>query len=124
MARRKEVPYAPDRPEDGWHGLWDIEATALAALMAAPPHTPPRSSQEELLPLREVLADAIDALPERHRVAFEACVIERRAMRATAKELGVTKSTVHRLKEEAVCLLREALASHPLIETYLHRRDQ
>jgi len=119
MARRRELPFAPDRPEDGWHGLWDGEATAIASLMATPPHGEPRSSQEELLPLREVLVDAIDALPERHRFAFDACVIERRPMRDTAKELGCTKSTVHRLKDEAVLLLRAALTDHPAIKTYL-----
>ncbi len=85
------------------------------ALMRSRPHEEAEEAQEELLPLREVLQDAIDNLGERDRWVIDALVVRRISMRALARELGVTKSTIGRWRDKALRELRGVLASEPLV---------
>jgi len=81
-------------------------------------------SAEALLPLRDVLADAMDrALTARERWIFERLVIERCSIRAVALSTGLSKTFVHRLRQAAEQKLRDALTEHPLIAAYLRRHD-
>lgn len=79
-------------------------------------------SQAELLPLRDVLQDALDrALDDRERWVFDAIVVERKSFRAVGRELALAKSHVHRMYHDACRKVREALLieSADTIQTYL-----
>lgn len=90
--------------------------SGLQALMEAPPHTDPRRSVLDGMPLREAIAEAIDAvLTPLERWVFDAAVLERRAIRMIAADLSLTKSSVDRTKQRAVRKLRAALANNPLV---------
>lgn len=89
--------------------------------MRCAPFEDPQPSRAEMLALRETIADAIDTLPERQRWIFNACVIERRAIRAVADDLSLTKSYVHRLLHEARAKLAMRLGEHPQVQEYLNR---
>jgi RNA polymerase sigma factor (sigma-70 family) len=87
--------------------------------MAAPPGVAPASTQDQRLHLREILADAIDSLPPRERWVWDATVTERRSYREIAAVLGVGKSTVQRIKDNARALLKERLIKEPLVREHL-----
>lgn len=138
MPPRRELPFASFRREfagpDG-HYLGEPEfigrmavgmaeqrpETAIQALMECAPHDEPDLSLEELLPLRDVLADAIDlCLDGRQRWVFEALVIRGESLRSLGRELALSKTHVARLRDEAISLLRTVLEDHPLIERHLN----
>lgn len=133
MPRRREVPYSPipssnDSDEQHHSGeppgrpmQPEAAETLFAALMQAAPHEEVGWSKEDLLPLREVIEDAIDRLSERKRWIFNACIVERKPLAAIAADLGLTKSYVHRLRDQAICQLRALLEDEPLIKEYLCR---
>lgn len=95
----------------------------MEALMSAAPNEPIETSQLEMLALRDVLADAIDALPMRHRWVFEQHVIGRVPVRQLGEWMGLGKSYVWLLVQEAKEMLRESLADQPIIAEYLTRHD-
>lgn len=124
MPRRREISCDPTEsvfcePELG------APSDPLVALMEAAPGDPIPTSQAELLPLRDVLQDAMDRVLEpRERWVFDAIVVERKSIRAVGRELNLAKSYVHRIYHEAVRKLREELvATEPIIQAYLHRGD-
>jgi len=130
MPRRKEWPFSPihyGREGDNEYSSLGIPlATSAAeteyeALMRCAPHQDPQLSKAELAPLRDAIADAIDALPERSRWIFNACVVERRPLRAVAADLALSKSYVHRLLEAARATLAVRLSEHPDVQEYLNR---
>lgn len=94
--------------------------TPLEALMQAQPGSEPEASQMELLALRDVLADAIDALAPRERWVFNANVIEGQGVRRIAQDLGIAKSTVHLILQTAKRKLRERLLEHEVIRDRIH----
>lgn len=97
----------------------------LQALMQARPFEDVQPSRARLLPLRDVVQDAMDrVLTERERWIFDACVVERKSIRALAAELSLAKSHVDRIKHLACQKLRTALEHEPLIEDYLQRWDE
>jgi len=137
VPRRREIPLSPlvdgpgrsdgvaradsaleSRAAQGAHGAAYSE---VQALMETAPGETPRSSTEGLLPLRDLLSDAIDALDPRERWIFDATVVERKSIREVGRELNLAKSWVDRLKQRAVANLREALATEPIILAYLER---
>lgn len=97
--------------------------TPMEALMSAAPGEQIEASQIELLALRDVIADAIDALPPRNKWVFEQHVIARVPLRQIADWMQLGKSYVWLLVQESKELLREELADHPAIVTYLTRND-
>jgi RNA polymerase sigma factor for flagellar operon FliA len=58
---------------------------------------------------REVLEQAVLALPERMRRIVQAVYFEERPVKEIAEELGVTHSAVSQQRSEAIRLLRDAL---------------
>ncbi|WP_337004409.1 MULTISPECIES: sigma-70 family RNA polymerase sigma factor [unclassified Microbacterium] len=58
---------------------------------------------------REVLEQAVAALPERMRRIVQAVYFEERPVKEIAEELGVTHSAVSQQRSEAIRLLRDAL---------------
>lgn len=66
----------------------------------------------EELEHRELLAymrDAIDLLPERHRVVIAGYFMQGRKSQDIADELGVTESRISQLRSEALMMLREGI---------------
>jgi RNA polymerase sigma factor for flagellar operon FliA len=61
---------------------------------------------------REVLHDALDALPERMRFIVRAVYFEDRPVKEIAAELGVSHSAVSQQRSEGLRLLRDALARY------------
>ena len=117
MSRRKPLPFSPipfDRDDDEIKNeprgkeLWkSAPLNEIDALMRAAPHSEPERSQTEWLATRELLCDAMDdCLTEQERFIVNATVIERKALRAIAQELGMTKSTVHNVQHESLRKLR------------------
>jgi DNA-directed RNA polymerase specialized sigma24 family protein len=96
----------------------------IEALMSAAPGEAVETSQMEMLALRDLLSDAIDALPPRHRWVLEQNLIARIPVRTLGDWMGLGKSYVWMLKEEALAMLRESLQDHPTIQAYLHRHEE
>ena len=97
--------------------------TPLQALMEAAPHEPIDTSQMEMLALRDVLSDAIDRLDVRHRWVLEQNLIHRIPVRTLGGWMGLGKSYVWLLKEQALEALKNDLEDHPAIIAYLNRHD-
>lgn len=136
---RREVPYDPQPSgtkgaghKGGGIANWPnprvmgqtTEHSPLAVLMSLPPHANPQWSVEELLPLRDVIEDAIEfQLDDRERIVFNACIVERRSMAAIGRGLGISKPYVNKLKQNAIKKLRETLVSVPMVVQYLERHS-
>jgi len=97
--------------------------TPIEALMSAAPHEPIETSQIELLAMRDLLADAIDRLPERHKWVLEMQMMRRTPVRPLGDMMSLSKSRVWKIKQEALAMLRNDLQDHPLIVAYLGRHD-
>ena len=97
--------------------------TELQALMECPPGQEPDTTLDALLPMRDVLADAVDGLPAHQRWAFESLVIRRLSERQLAEEIQRPRRTVRRWRDEALVQLRSKLSSEPLILDHLHRGE-
>ena len=93
------------------------------ALMECAPYQEPETHAEQLLALREVLADAIDSLPEREREVFDGVFLRRETLSRLGERLGYSKMHVSRIRDKATSLLRERLADNPLILEYLDRHQ-
>ena len=72
-----------------------------------------RGPDEELVDreLRAYLRDAVDVLPERHRLVIRGYFFESRTSEELAEEIGVTVSRVSQLRTEAFGMIREGLAA-------------
>lgn len=123
MPRRREVPFDPTmRAPQGREVACAAAETDTQALMEARPFEDPQPSRAALLPLRDVIQDAMDrVLTPRESWIFDACVVERQSIRSLAADLSLAKSHVHRIKDVARTKLRAALQDEPLILSYLER---
>jgi RNA polymerase sigma factor (sigma-70 family) len=122
MPPRREYPYqdVPEgivyvghgdtRPDNPWE-----------ALVQAQPHHEVAVSRAELLPLRDVISDAIDTLDEQQRWIFDSLFVRRLSLRQLGREIGMPKSTVARWRDRLLDELRQKLEHEPLIERYLYR---
>jgi RNA polymerase sigma factor for flagellar operon FliA len=59
--------------------------------------------------LRAYVRECLDLLSERHRLVVVGCLLEGRTLREMSELLGVTRSRVAQLKEDALRLIREAV---------------
>ena len=80
--------------------------TSLQALMEAAPHDEPERSQEEDRALKELLADAIDRLPERLGWVFHAHHYRGLSFAQLGREIGMSKTHAHWLYQSAIIELR------------------
>ena len=67
---------------------------------------------------------ALGSLSERHRMVIIGCMFEGRQLRELADLLGVTRSRVSQLKEEAIRQLRLVLAEQELIDLTAEELEQ
>jgi RNA polymerase sigma factor for flagellar operon FliA len=72
-----------------------------------------RGPDEELVDreLHAYLRDAVDVLPERHRLVIRGYFFEGRTSEELAEEIGVTVSRVSQLRTEAFGMIRDGLAA-------------
>lgn len=98
--------------------------TPIEALMACAPGEEPDLSKIELLAIRDTIADAIDRLDLRHKWVFEQNQIHRVSVRDLGHMMGLGKSYVWLLVQEAKTMLADDLKDQPAIAAYLGRHDE
>jgi DNA-directed RNA polymerase specialized sigma subunit len=116
MSRVREIPY--DFSSTQWATASQTRAlTAMQALMECAPGDEPDASVEELAPLREIIADAMqETLTEREAWIFDALFSRRMSLRKLAAELALSKTHIARIRDEACHKLAAALIVHPEIQ--------
>lgn len=123
MPRKREVVWDPSLfPQlfEERHTDRDRQKSPLAALMEAAPNHEPEPTQEEMLPLREAIQDAMDeVLDERERFVFDALVVEKRSIRSVGRLLSLSKTQVARIRDDSAGKLAAVLADHPLVKGHL-----
>lgn len=67
------------------------------------------SAELEARELRAYMADAVDLLPERHRLVIVGYFMENRTSAELARFLGVTESRVSQMRSEALAMLRRGI---------------
>lgn len=101
----------------------------MQALMESTAAHPIEDSIELLLPLRDIIEDALDLLDPKHRFVVNALVIEGMSLSQCAvflaAEIGrdhaYSKTRIARIRDEAFAELRRVLQDHPLIKERLTR---
>jgi RNA polymerase sigma factor FliA len=91
----------------------DVEGEDEEVLLKGVLPDPGRGPDEELVDreLYAYLRDAVDVLPERHRLVINGYFFEGRTSEELAAELGVTVSRVSQLRTEAFGMIREGIAA-------------
>jgi RNA polymerase sigma factor for flagellar operon FliA len=85
--------------EDGWHDISASEETSpLDALLASD--------------LRQVLIDAIGALPEREKLLMSLCYEQGLNLKEIGAVLNVTEARVCQLRSQAIARIRTHLRDH------------
>lgn len=110
-----------EMPQVGFSRLPD---NPMQALMEAAPGYEPVESLEELQPLREAVADCIDALEEQDRYVIDAVNSERATLQELGDRLGVSRMHASRLRDQAFTRLRVLMAEHPVIRQRLGLEDE
>lgn len=72
---------------------------------------------------RRAVRNALGSLSERHRMVIIGCMFEGRQLRELADLLGVTRSRVSQMKDEAIRQLRLTLAAQDMIDLTEAERD-
>lgn len=93
--------------------------TEVEALMQAAPFTIPMVSSEERAEISDLVADAVDQLPEVCQEVFNMWSTGYGTRRSIARELDLSQTQVVRVMREAKALLRILLEDHPLVQDYL-----
>jgi hypothetical protein len=91
----------------------------MEALMQAAPGEEPHTSMEELLPLREAVADCLDKLSEQDRWIVDCLNSERVSLQELGDRLSVTKTQAWRLRNKAFDNLKERMLTNSLIRKKL-----
>jgi len=89
------------------------------ALMLCAPGQDPDVSRDELLPLRDILQDAIDGLTPREQWIFDALHTRKLSLRQLGRELNLSFGHVRRLRDEINEKLRVVLIEHEEVRRHL-----
>lgn len=91
----------------------EVEGDDEEVLLKGTLPDPGRGPDEELVDreLHAYLRDAVDVLPERHRIVIQGYFFEGRTSEELAAEIGVTVSRISQLRTEAFGMIREGLAA-------------
>lgn len=93
------------------------------ALMMAKPFEEPQQSSEGLLELREAVASIVDELEPRDLWIINACMSEGKSLQKIADELGITKTHVWRLRNQALDKLRGVMMTNTTIRQHVRMAD-
>lgn len=105
-------------------GFLRLPDNPMQALMEAAPGYEPVESLEELQPLREAVADCLDALSEHDRYVIDALNTERVTLQELGDRLGVSRMHASRLREQAFGRLKVLMVEHPIIRHRLGLDDE
>ena len=86
------------------------------ALMETLPFEEPDTPIVDLLPLKEVIADAWDLLDPREQFVLNSLLIEKRSLRELGRMMSLGKSRVHQIKLEAIVKLQDTLSLDPIVK--------
>ena len=91
----------------------DVEGDDQEVVLKGTVPDPGRGPEEELVDreLHAFLRDAVEVLPERHRLIIRGYFFEGRTSEELATEIGVTVSRISQLRSEAFGMIREGLAA-------------
>jgi RNA polymerase sigma factor for flagellar operon FliA len=91
----------------------EVEGDDQDVLLKGIVHDPGQGPEDQLVDreLHAYLRDAVDVLPERHRIVIQGYFFEGRTSEELAAELGVSISRVSQLRTEAFGFIREGLAA-------------
>lgn len=95
----------------------------IEALMMAKPFEEPQGNSEELLVLREAVASIVDELDARDLWIINACMSEGKSLQKIADELGITKTHVWRLRNQAFEKLRGVMVTNATIRKHIRMAD-
>lgn len=101
----------PDRPDTPWQ-----------ALMECKPGDEPELSKVELLPLREIIAEALAGLTPREQWVFERWAIERMSFAEIGRMTNLSKSMAHKIYHQSRRKLMTALQHEPLVQSHIMER--
>ena len=123
MARKREIASSFDnKPSFRMVANSDVRPdNPIEALMQCPPGIDPDPSREELLPLRDILQDAIEKLDPREQWIWDALTSRRLSMRALARELGMSKGAIQHHKARITTKLASILIESEEVRRYLCR---
>lgn len=125
MAKVREFPrdMQPDDNQVTWINQSDLRpATPIEALMQTAPHRDVDVSRAERLPLKDIIADAVDQLTEEQRWIFDALFYRKLSLRELGRELSLSKTSIARKRDRLLRSLRNELADHPTIKEYIGGR--
>lgn len=94
--------------------------TAIQALLEAAPGEEPDLSLEEIQPIREAVANAIDRLPARLKFVINSIHAERLSYQQLADRMSISKTHAFRLSRDAENILRSILSSNQMIRERLN----
>jgi len=123
----REIPVPVSEYLPGWNP-WTSQtassthraATPIEALLQCQPGVEPELSVQELAEIREVLNQAIETVLTREELwVFNETVVARTPLR----KMGVPKTTVARIRDNATTKLRQHLQEHPVIVAYINRNQ-
>lgn len=97
--------------------------TDIEALMMAKPFEEPLQSNEDLLELRDAVAAIVDELDERSLWVVNACISEGKSLQTIADELGMTKTHVWRIRNQAYEKLRRVMSADTTIRRSVRLAD-
>lgn len=116
---RQEIPVDFDAAPWAWGFNTSFE-TAIGALMESMPHHDAERSLEEINPLRDAVAAAMDSCTAEHRFVLEAHLCEGIAFRPLGERMGLKKSRTHRIYREALDEVRGHLLNQPAVRERLN----
>lgn len=95
----------------------------IEALMMAKPFEEPAENNEDLMVLREAVAAIVDDLEERDLWIINACISEGKSLQKIADELGMTKTHVWRLRNQAFEKLKGVMMTDTTIRRHIRMAD-
>jgi len=110
------------------NGLWNTVDARLPfneyqALMESTPLEEPREVNDDLNALRDVVAQYVDELEPRDLWIINACMTERLSLQQIADQLGITKTHVWRLRNQAFDKLKAKMQADPDIRKRVQMAD-
>lgn len=95
----------------------------MQALMETASGATQEESSEELEPLRDVVADAVELLDDEARWVLNALYSEQLSLQQVGNQLGVSKTHIFRIRNRALARMRALLQGNPRIRKRIQMAD-